>query len=41
MNSIATVKQMCPYFDWKFSPKIPRDKIPEFIQTDQFNTPLP
>jgi DNA replication protein DnaC len=38
MSGMKRVKLLTD-FDWKFNPKIPREKILEFMQTDWLNTP--
>ncbi len=38
MSGIKRVKLLAD-FDWKFNPKIPRDKIMEFMQTDWLKAP--
>ena len=38
MSGMKRVKLLTD-FDWKFNPKIPRDKIMEFMQTDWLNIP--
>jgi DNA replication protein DnaC len=38
MSGMKRIKVLTD-FDWKFNPKIPRDKIMEFMQTDWLNIP--
>lgn len=38
MSGLKRVKLLAD-FDWKFNPKIPRDRIMEFMQTDWLTTP--
>jgi len=38
MSGIKRIK-LIGDFDWKFNPKIPRDKIMEFVHSDWLNTP--
>ena len=38
MSGIRRIKFLCD-FDWTFNPKIPRDKIMEFLNTDFLNKP--
>ena len=38
MSGIKRIKLMSD-FDWKFNPKVPRDKIMEFMNTDWLKRP--